>query len=89
VRRYIHRSRNQIRRCYDAALAKNPGIAGKLVVDFTISGNGKVTATRASGLDADVEACVAAVIAAIEFPAPTGNAPLNISYPFVFQAAGN
>lgn len=85
VRRYIHRNRKAIRGCYETALAKIPDLTGRLLVEFTIGGDGKVTATRASGLNPGVEACVASVIAAIEFPKPTGGAPLKISYPFVFQ----
>jgi Ca-activated chloride channel family protein len=83
IRRYVRRQLNQIRYCYDKRLISRPTLAGTLTVHFTIRDNGRVVAATADGLgDAEVEACVAGVIQAIEFPRSDGGGVVQINYPF-------
>jgi hypothetical protein len=45
-----------------------------------------VVAATAEGLgDAELEACVAGVIRAIEFPRPDGGGVIQVNYPFEFH----
>lgn len=65
-----------------------PTLAGRLTAHFTIDGDGRVVAATADGLDdAEVEACVAGVIQAIEFPRPDGGGTVQVNYPFEFHPA--
>jgi TonB family protein len=78
-----------VKRCYETALQANPGLAGKLVVRFTVDVDGAV---RRASLDQDTLAapevgrCVLDVLKAVEFPPPTGGS-VEVSYPFVFEAS--
>ena len=87
IRRYIKRNIQKIQYCYEKQLVSNPTLAGTLRVDFTITGAGLVTGATGSGLDRAVDACVAGVIAGIEFPKPQGGGEVRVSYPFTFQSA--
>ena len=88
IRRYVRRQLNQIQYCYDTRLLPRRTLAGTLTVHFTIGESGRVAAVTADGLgDAEVEACVAAVIKAIEFPRPGDGGLIQINYPFAFHPA--
>lgn len=83
IRRYVRRQLHQIQYCYDKRLMARPDLAGTLTAHFTIDGNGRVVAATAEGLgDAELEACVAGVIRAIEFPRPDGGGVIQVNYPF-------
>ena len=74
--------------CYEKELARNPTLAGKVVVEFTIQTNGNVTnarATQNTTNDPAVAACVVSTIGRFRFndPAPQGGS-VTFSYPFVF-----
>jgi hypothetical protein len=91
VRRIIRRHINEVRYCYDQALAKKPDLGGRIVAQFTISGDGKVLASviQSSTLGSPtVELCVANAIKHWEFPKPLGGGLVIASYPFVLTPAG-
>jgi hypothetical protein len=78
----------RIAACYERALKSNPALAGKLVVRFSIASAGTVVAVAVDEdtLGApDVAGCVRGLIARWRFPPPTA-APVEVSFPFVFQA---
>jgi TonB family protein len=77
-----------ITRCYESELRKNPSLAGKVTVTFTIQERGNVTDARASenttGSPA-VADCVTRTISRFRFnPGPEGGS-VTFRYPFVFQ----
>lgn len=77
-----------IQHCYEAELRRNPTLAGKVVVEFTIQTTGSVTnvkATQNTTGDANVAECVVATIQRFRFndPAPEGGS-VTFQYPFVF-----
>jgi outer membrane biosynthesis protein TonB len=75
---------NQLRACYTKQLAKQPGLAGKLVVRFVVGTDGKVTsASAAVKLQDDVDACVLAGISKLEFDRPSTSH--TITYPLKFN----
>jgi TonB family protein len=87
VVRQIRARLRAIQNCYENELRKNPTLAGKVAVQFTIEERGNVTGARAAenttGSDA-VAQCVVNTIARFRFnPGPEGGS-VAFSYPFVF-----
>ena len=86
----IRRHMNQIRYCYQRELQKNPTLAGKVVVGFTIAADGTVSAAeiKATTLGNEaVEQCVIGRFERMEFSEPTGGGIVIVSYPLLFEAA--
>jgi hypothetical protein len=90
IAREIRNRRKGIAACYERALKQKPTLAGKLVVRFTIAAAGTVSAVEIDDdtLESpDVAGCVRALMARWRF-APPAQAPVELSFPFVFQAGG-
>jgi TonB family protein len=88
VQRQIKQRLKSITRCYESELRKNPTLAGKVTVTFTIQERGNVTnaqaTTNTTGSPA-VADCVTRTIGRFRFnPGPSGGS-VTFSYPFVFQ----
>lgn len=88
IRRFMKRSFQKIRYCYEKELLTTPSLAGKVVINFTIDANGNVSRATGAGMPG-VEGCVASVILGIQFPKPQGGGTVNVSYPFHFQTASS
>jgi hypothetical protein len=65
-----------------------PGLDGTVVSEFTISPQGAVLNSKASGVAKEVSDCVADVIGTIQFPAPKGGGLVQVRYPFTFRPSG-
>lgn len=92
VLKVVKRHQNQIRFCYETELNKNPELAGKVTVAWTIDGTGNVSvaAIAESGLKSDaVERCIVDRVRAWRFPEPPGGGEVAITFPWVFTTAGN
>jgi hypothetical protein len=90
VARVIHSHLNEVHGCYERALLKQPGLAGKVVLEWTIGAAGRVVAakTKSSTLsNAAVEACILSSLKSWTFPAPKGGVVI-ITYPFLFNSVG-
>jgi hypothetical protein len=87
IRRYVKRNLQKIQYCYEKQLLAKKGLSGTVQAQFTIAGNGHVTASAASGVDKDVSSCIADVIAAIEFPKPKDGKDVPVSYPITLHPA--
>ncbi|MCP3139000.1 AgmX/PglI C-terminal domain-containing protein [Pyxidicoccus xibeiensis] len=90
VARVINSHLNEVHGCYERALLKNPGLAGKVVLEWTIGAAGRVVAakTKSSTLsNAAVEACILSSLKGWTFPAPKGGVVI-ITYPFLFNSVG-
>jgi hypothetical protein len=85
IRRYVKRNIQKITYCYEKELVADDTLQGTVKAEFTISPDGAVTSSTASGVHADVASCVAQVIEAIEFPKPKGGGAVHVSYPFTFR----
>ncbi|HMF44401.1 MAG TPA: AgmX/PglI C-terminal domain-containing protein, partial [Polyangia bacterium] len=86
------RHMNEVKYCYEQALARKPKLDGRLVAQFTISAQGQVIASvKASSTLADptAEMCVVNAIKRWDFPAPNGGGLAIVTYPFTFTPAGN
>jgi len=85
IRRYVKRNAERLEYCYEKQLLVRPGLAGTAVVQFFIKPDGQVSHANASGVDPDVDVCMAEVIRNIEFPKPKNGAGVQVSYPFTFR----
>lgn len=81
--------RNEVKLCYEKELARNPTLAGRIEVQFTISAQGKVIAAvlvKSTMNHPVVESCVVAAVRRWEFPRPIGGGIVIVSYPFNFSS---
>ncbi|HUM13020.1 MAG TPA: AgmX/PglI C-terminal domain-containing protein [Myxococcaceae bacterium] len=80
----------EIQRCYESALLKNPGLAGKVVLEWSISTQGRVVSSKSKSStlkDSSVESCILRSLNTWQFPPARGQSVI-ISYPFIFNAVG-
>lgn len=85
VRRIVRAHINEVRHCYDQGLARNPKLAGRIAISFTINADGSVTASdvaETSLADASVGECIRKAAKRWEFPKPEGGGTVQVSYPF-------
>jgi TonB family protein len=90
IQQVMANNRDKVRACYDAALAKNPGIAGDLVVDFTIDPRGDVKQAEVNWSQSEIhipelDACAADAVRSLKFPASSRGLESKVSYPFNFN----
>ncbi|MCC6993074.1 MAG: AgmX/PglI C-terminal domain-containing protein [Deltaproteobacteria bacterium] len=87
IRKAMATAKNQLKFCYERELVKDPKLATKLSVRFTIGKAGTVTAaavTSATPSAPGLEACVIAAIKKMRFPAPAGGGDVVVNYPLSF-----
>jgi TonB family protein len=87
VDKVVKSRKGTIQACYQKAVNRTRGLSGKLVVNFTINAEGKVTQARidpgkSSLRDSTVESCVKRQILGLKFPAKGGAV---VNYPFIFS----
>ncbi|MBL8636407.1 MAG: TonB family protein [Myxococcales bacterium] len=87
VRRVIYLHVNQIRYCYQQSLSRQPKLAGRLVVRFDITPQGKVQSllVTESNLSVEMQSCVAETIRTWEFPESDSDENISVNYPFTFR----
>ena len=91
IRRIIRRHINEVKYCYEQELTKQPGLGGRIMVQFTIAASGQVIASvlQNSTLgNGRVENCTVQAVRRWEFPAPLGGGLVIVSYPFVLTPRG-
>ncbi|MCP4499577.1 MAG: AgmX/PglI C-terminal domain-containing protein [Deltaproteobacteria bacterium] len=89
IRRIVREHANQIKYCYERGLTKNPGLTGKIVMNWVIQGSGKVqrASTKSTTMkNKGVENCIAGKIKRWRFPKPKGGGIVIVNYPFVFKS---
>ncbi|OFZ54893.1 MAG: hypothetical protein A2428_11755 [Bdellovibrionales bacterium RIFOXYC1_FULL_54_43] len=87
----IHKHLSEIRYCYEAAMLRASGIEGRLIVNFTIGGNGVVKSSevKSSTLpDPALDDCILRRLNTWKFPEPKGRIEVGVSYPFIFKTLG-
>ncbi len=89
IRRYLKRQMAAIAYCYEKELIARPTLHGTVTAEFLIAPDGHVASSQASGGDAEVGACIAGVIAKIEFPRSKTNTSTQVKYPFTIRLAGS
>jgi hypothetical protein len=81
------------RSCYEAALAKNPKLAGKIVLHYRIVGSSKIggvvdEANVVDGTsidDAEFRTCVTESMMSVTFDAPPNDGEVTVTYPIEFS----
>lgn len=79
-----------VERCYETALATNAKLAGKIVVEWTVESNGKVSGVSAVENtlgDPGAVKCITDRIGGWSFPAPSGGGVVVVHYPFQFATS--
>jgi hypothetical protein len=77
------------RACYERLLVKNPKLGGKVVVNFVIGSDGRVTQAHAhaEGMSAPkLMRCIAGAVKRLVFPRRADEA-IGVTYPLVFRNA--
>ena len=87
IAQFVDRQKASILLCYKRAVQKDPSLAGKLTVEFTVSPTGKVLRPRVaqSTLHSEVvEGCVTSRMLRWRFPEPGDGEAVTVTYPFTF-----
>jgi outer membrane biosynthesis protein TonB len=90
VAKVVNSHLQEVRACYERALLKDPGLAGKVVLEWTINTAGTVTTarTKSSSLGSGaVEGCILQGLKNWKFPKAQGGLVI-VSYPFLFNSVG-
>lgn len=91
VGRVIHQHSAEVRECYESALAKSPGLKGRVLVDFVIGANGMIKTAQLSENQtgsAPLPQCVISHLKSWKFPNPRNGVDVSVSYPFTFRTLG-
>lgn len=90
IRRVVRANLAQVRDCYNAGLARDATLKGRVTITFTISSTGAVSAAEIDGAtemrDAEVSRCIAAAAKTWKFPEPEGGGNVVVTYPFVLES---
>jgi TonB family protein len=92
IRRIIRRHMNEVKYCYEQELVRQPGLEGRVSVQFVIAPLGQVVSSimQSSTMgNARVEKCVVDAVKRWEFPKPMGGGNVIVSYPFNFTSGGS
>ncbi len=89
VAKVVNQKIGAIKGCYEQALKRDPTLQGKVTIQFTIAGSGKVTSAKATvnELGAQVASCMVSAFLRFRFPPPDGGT-VTFAYPFMFTPAG-
>jgi hypothetical protein len=90
VAKVINSHLGEVSSCYERALLKEPGLAGKIVLEWQITTSGSVgfAKTKSSTMKSSaVEGCILASLKGWRFP-PAKGAGVVITYPFMFNSVG-
>ncbi len=92
IGRVIQEHQSEIKYCYETQLNRNPSLAGKVTVLFTIDGSGTVSDGQVSETtlhNQDTERCMLAKIRRWKFPEPAGGGVVKVNFPWIFKPAGS
>jgi hypothetical protein len=87
IQAVIRASQRQLQHCYEKELVRDPELAGRVKLEFTVEPDGSVSDLHAasSSIDSDeVVACVRGIAREWRFPERSGQT--HIAYPFNFTA---
>ncbi|MGZ6059046.1 MAG: AgmX/PglI C-terminal domain-containing protein [Myxococcaceae bacterium] len=91
IGRVIQEHQSEIKYCYETQLNRNPSLAGKVTVLFTIDGSGTVSDGQVSETtlnNPDTERCMLAKIRRWKFPEPASGGVVKVNFPWIFKPAG-
>jgi TonB family protein len=88
IRRIVRSHINEVRGCYNKGLTRNPGLQGRVAVNFVITTTGKVSSSvvqETSLKDKNVSNCIAKAVKRWRFPTPRGGGNSIVTYPFTLR----
>ena len=85
IDKVVRSKQSLIKYCYERELTKNPTLAGKITVKFTIGKDGSVSTASGSGLNATADKCIIDKFYQMKFPEPQGGGIVIVNYPFTFS----
>ena len=91
ISRIVRQRAGAMRACYEAGLARDPTLAGRLAVRFVIDRTGSVSAASLEGsslADAQVNACIVREFRGLSFPTPEGGV-ITVTYPLTFSSGAD
>ncbi len=89
IKKVIDVQSNQLKRVYETWLKRDPSLAGQIKIKFTIMPNGSVTnvtVMSSSTKNSDFDDNLVRYIQRWTFPVMEGGGPVEVVYPFVFEA---
>lgn len=91
IERVVNAHRNEIQFCYQRELQRNPGLSGKVLLQWSIGEGGKVGVVRkkenTTGSVA-LENCVRDKLSRWIFPNPPGGTDVTVDWPWTFKPQG-
>jgi hypothetical protein len=86
IRRVVRQHLNELRYCYESALARNAALSGLVSMSFVVGPTGAVIESSATGLsDPAAVTCLASSVRRWSFPAPQGGGIVRVTYPINLQ----
>ncbi len=89
IAKVVRQRKRMLQDCYERELKRDPGLSGKIEIEFTIDENGRVEDARVSsnrmGSDA-VGDCIVSRIRRWRFPKPDGGS-VTVNFPFIFTSS--
>jgi hypothetical protein len=88
IRRIVRAHINEVRGCYNQGLARDPSLAGRVLIQFAIGALGKVTHSLVAESDLPdpkVGKCIAEAVKRWSFPKSEGGGVVLVNYPFVLS----
>jgi TonB family protein len=86
----VQNNRDKFRTCYDASLAANPGIHGRVSLRFVLNPDGTVKEGSIDPAASDItkedlERCMMNVLRTLKFPPSKRGMESTVRYPFTFK----
>lgn len=88
IARVIQSHIGEIQYCYEKQLRSTPGLAGRVMLEWTVTSSGGVGVVKVatSSLSSDAATrCMMDRVKKWKFPKPKGSGSVTIAYPFVFN----
>ncbi len=88
IQRVINSHVGEIQYCYEKQLRGNAGLAGRVVLEWTVTSSGSVSVVKvatSSLSSADATNCMMDRVKKWKFPKPRGSGNVTVVYPFVFN----
>ncbi len=88
IQRVINSHVGEIQYCYEKQLRTNAGLAGRVVLEWTVTASGGVSVVKvatSSLSSTDATKCMMDRVKKWSFPKPRGKGAVTIVYPFVFN----
>jgi TonB family protein len=88
IQRVINSHVGEIQYCYEKQLRGNAGLAGRVVLEWTVTSSGSVSVVKvatSSLSSSDATNCMMDRVKKWKFPKPRGSGNVTVVYPFVFN----